>query len=159
MQKINPNDLSALSKRLQLGLLAGASSPPTAYRKPLQVATPTPPLRLAMGQQWVHLFVCGSKHSTDLRLELPSRPPTAYSLWTWSIVKKTFFSFFRHAEIDWRLHRWEMIFSYSFDVRSKTEVERELFFFLPYRFQFVPKSQQQLNCLSLFSLSNKTLLS
>ena len=75
-------DLSTQSKRLDDGLLAGASCPPTAYRKPLHVATPTPPRRLLIGAHSDHLLVCGSKHSTERRHELPSRPPTAYSLST-----------------------------------------------------------------------------
>ena len=69
--------LSAQSNLLQVGLVAGASCPPTAYRKPLQVATPTPPLLLDIEVQGIHLFVCGSKHSTDFKHELPSLPPTA----------------------------------------------------------------------------------
>jgi hypothetical protein len=52
--------LSTQSKRLDVGLLAGASWPPQAYRKPLQIATPTPPRRLFIGEQSDHLFVCGS---------------------------------------------------------------------------------------------------
>ena len=72
--------LSTQSNLLDVGLLAGASCPPTAYRNPLHVATPTPPLRRVIGAHRDHLLVCGSKHSTDRRHELPSRPPTAYNL-------------------------------------------------------------------------------
>lgn len=73
-------DLSTQSESLEQWLEAGASCPPTAYRKLLYVATPTPPRLLAMGAHMLHLLVCGSKHSIDLRHELPSRPPTANSL-------------------------------------------------------------------------------
>lgn len=69
--------LSTQSDSLEAELDAGASCPPMAYSSPLQVATPTPPLLFDICAQSVHLFVCGSKHSTDLRQELPSRPPTA----------------------------------------------------------------------------------
>lgn len=72
--------LSTQSQRREARLEAAASCPPTAYRKPFQVATPTPPRGLAMGLQPLHLLVWGSKHSTELRQALPSRPPTAYSL-------------------------------------------------------------------------------
>ena len=72
--------LSAHSNLLQVGLVAGASWPPTAYRKPLHVATPTPPRLFDMEVQGIHLLVWGSKHSTDFKQELPSLPPTAYNL-------------------------------------------------------------------------------
>lgn len=73
-------DLSTQSESLEQWLEAGASCPPTAYRKLLYVATPTPPRLLVIGAHMLHLLVCGSKHSIDLRQELPSRPPTANSL-------------------------------------------------------------------------------
>lgn len=73
-------DLSTQSESLEQWLEAGASCPPTAYRKLLYVATPTPPLLLAIGAHMLHLLVCGSKHSIDRRQELPSRPPTANNL-------------------------------------------------------------------------------
>lgn len=73
-------DLSTQSESLEQWLEAGASCPPTAYRKLLYVATPTPPLLLDIGAHMLHLLVCGSKHSIDLKHELPSRPPTANSL-------------------------------------------------------------------------------
>ncbi len=71
--------LSTQSNLLDVGLDAGASWPPTAYRKPLHVVTPTPPRRFVMGAHSDHLLVCGSKHSTERRHELPSRPPTTYN--------------------------------------------------------------------------------
>jgi len=77
---INDNYRSAQSNLQQVGLVAGASWPPTAYRKPLHVATPTPPRRFDIGVHGIHLLVWGSKHSTDLRHEDPSRPPTEYNL-------------------------------------------------------------------------------
>lgn len=73
-------DLSTQSDSLEQWLEAGASCPPTAYRKLLCVATPTPPRLLAIGAHMLHLLVCGSKHSMDLKHELPSRPPTANNL-------------------------------------------------------------------------------
>lgn len=73
-------DLSTQSESLEQWLEAGASCPPTAYRKLLYVATPTPPRLLVIGAHMLHLLVCGSKHSIDLRQELPSRPPTANNL-------------------------------------------------------------------------------
>lgn len=73
-------DLSTQSDSREQWLEAGASCPPTAYKKLLYVATPTPPRLLAIGAHMLHLLVCGSKHSIDLRHELPSRPPTANSL-------------------------------------------------------------------------------
>ena len=79
--KGNFSDLSAQSNLLQVGLVAGASCPPTAYRKPLQVATPTPPRLFDMEVHGIHLLVWGSKHSTDFKQELPSLPPTAYNLY------------------------------------------------------------------------------
>lgn len=80
LTQLHPIYLSAQSNLLQVGFVAGASWPPTAYRNPLHVATPTPPLLFDMGVQGIHLLVCGSKHSTDLRHEDPSRPPTEYNL-------------------------------------------------------------------------------
>lgn len=73
-------DLSTQSESREQWLEAGASCPPTAYRKLLYVATPTPPRLLAIGAHMLHLLVCGSKHSIDLKQELPSRPPTANNL-------------------------------------------------------------------------------
>lgn len=72
--------LSTQSESREQWLEAGASWPPTAYKNPLYVATPTPPLLLDIEAHRLHLFVCGSKHSIDFKQELPSRPPTAYSL-------------------------------------------------------------------------------
>lgn len=79
--------LSTQSERREQWFDAGASWPPTAYRKPLEVATPTPPLRFAIGAHMLHLLVWGSKHSMERRHELPSRPPTANSLKQWSADK------------------------------------------------------------------------
>lgn len=78
-KKKNPY-LSTQSERREQWLEAGASWPPTAYKNPLYVATPTPPLLLDIDAHMLHLFVCGSKHSIDFKQELPSLPPTAYSL-------------------------------------------------------------------------------
>jgi len=56
----NSSNRSTQSKRLDAGLLAGASWPPTAYMNPLHAATPTPPRRFAIGEHNIHLLVCGS---------------------------------------------------------------------------------------------------
>lgn len=78
-----PTNLSTESKRDDFGLLAGASWPPTAYRKPSELATPTPPRLRLIGLHNVHLLVWGSKHSTERKQLLPSLPPTAYNLRGW----------------------------------------------------------------------------
>ena len=70
-------NLSTVSESFDSWLLEGASWPPTAYKRPPQTPTPTPPRRFVIGAQLAHLLVCGSKHSTERRHELPSRPPTA----------------------------------------------------------------------------------
>jgi len=72
--------LSTQSDRREQWLEAGASCPPTAYKKLLYVATPTPPLLFDIGAHMLHLLVWGSKHSMDRKQELPSRPPTANNL-------------------------------------------------------------------------------
>lgn len=49
--------LSTQSERREQWFEAGASCPPTAYKKLLYVATPTPPLLFDMGAHILHLLV------------------------------------------------------------------------------------------------------
>lgn len=62
-------------------ILESEESWPTAtYKNPWYAATPQCPRLLEIEVHRLHLLVCGSRYSIDLRHEHPSRPPIAYNL-------------------------------------------------------------------------------